>query len=70
MSEADDQTAEPSTSDVTGSGLAAERVRRQEQVDALRRAGREPYPYRFDRTHTVAEAKAHMAAAGIPMRLT
>ena len=58
VSEPGDQTVDPSTSDVTGSGLAAERVRRQEQVDALRRAGREPYPYRFDRTHTVAEVRA------------
>jgi lysyl-tRNA synthetase, class II len=42
----------------TGSGLAAERARRQERVDELRRAGRDPYPYRFDRTHTVAEVRA------------
>ncbi|MGI9029639.1 MAG: lysine--tRNA ligase [Ilumatobacteraceae bacterium] len=39
-------------------GLAAERERRQRRVDELRAAGREPYPYRFDRTHTVAEVRA------------
>ncbi len=46
------------TDTVAGSGLAAERARRQAQVDERRRAGREPYPYRFDRTHTVAEVRA------------
>lgn len=42
---------------LTGSGLAAERARRQGQVDAMRVAGREPYPYRFDRTHNLAEVR-------------
>jgi lysyl-tRNA synthetase class 2 len=42
----------------TGSGLAAERERRQAQVDAIRAGGGQPYPYRFDRTHTVAEVRA------------
>src|SRR4051812_32895436 len=42
----------------SGSGLAAERARRQAQVDALRAGGEEPYPYRFDRSHTVAEVRA------------
>ena len=46
------------TDTVAGSGLAAERARRQAQVDERRRAGREPYPYRFDRTHAVAEVRA------------
>jgi lysyl-tRNA synthetase, class II len=41
-----------------GSGLAAERARRQGQVDAIRAGGGEPYPYRFDRTHTVAEVRS------------
>ncbi|CAN5530449.1 lysine--tRNA ligase [soil metagenome] len=41
----------------SGSGLAAERVRRQAQVDEMRAAGREPYPYRFDRSHSVAEVR-------------
>ena len=42
----------PTPSAHGGSGLAAERARRQAQVDELRQAGGEPYPYRFDRTHT------------------
>jgi lysyl-tRNA synthetase class 2 len=41
----------------TGSGLAAERARRQRQVEELRAAGREPYPYRFERTHSAADVR-------------
>jgi lysyl-tRNA synthetase class 2 len=44
-----------------GSGLAAERARRLAQVDAARAAGREPYPYRFDRTHTLGDVRARWA---------
>ena len=43
--------------ELTGSGLAAERARRQHRVDDLRAAGVEPYPYRFDRTHSAAEVR-------------
>jgi lysyl-tRNA synthetase, class II len=52
--------ADPATTDAPhgGSGLAAERDRRQSLVDEMRRAGRQPYPYRFDRTHTVADVRA------------
>ncbi len=35
------------------SGIAAERVRRIEQLDGLRDGGINPYPYRFDRTDTL-----------------
>lgn len=52
-SAADDPTA-PSNA---GSGLAAERARRTARIAALRDAGVEPYPYRFDRTHTLAEVR-------------
>src|SRR5436190_6784721 len=38
-------------------GLAAERERRLEKIDALREAGIEPYPYRFDRSTTLAELR-------------
>ncbi len=44
----------------TGSGLAAERARRQAQVDDLRAAGLQPYPYRFDRSHSVAALRAEL----------
>ena len=45
-------------SEAAGSGLAAERARRQHRVDALRATGAEPYPYRFDRTHSASEVRA------------
>ncbi|MGI9051570.1 MAG: lysine--tRNA ligase [Ilumatobacteraceae bacterium] len=38
--------------------MAAERARRQRRVDDIRAAGGEPYPYRFDRTKTLAEVRA------------
>ena len=38
-------------------GLAAEKARRLAKLDALRRAGTDPYPYRFDRTHTLGELR-------------
>ncbi len=54
-----------STEQVTsGSGLAAERARRQGRVNELRAAGREPYPYRFDRTHSAADVVALGAGLG------
>ena len=49
---------------ISGSGLAAERARRQQQVDDLRAAGRQPYPYRFDRTHSAADVRALGADLG------
>ena len=36
-----------------------ERSRRLAKVDALRSQGQEPYPVRFDRTHTTAEVHEH-----------
>jgi lysyl-tRNA synthetase class 2 len=48
---------EPMPAAPTGSGLAAEKVRRLERVDELRGRGVEPYPYRFDRSHTLGEIR-------------
>jgi lysyl-tRNA synthetase class 2 len=42
----------------TGSGLAAEKLRRVAKVGELRTRGEEPYPYRFDRSHTLAQVRA------------
>ena len=42
----------------TGSGLAAEKARRIGRVEELRARGDEPYPYRFDRSHTLGEVRA------------
>jgi lysyl-tRNA synthetase class 2 len=53
-----DAAPAPSDAPLTGSGLAAERARRLTRVEDLRGAGREPYPYRFDRTHTLAEVRS------------
>ncbi len=52
MSEPTDDDANP-----TGSGLAAERARRLARIAELRRRGDEPYPYRYDRTHTLGEIR-------------
>ena len=56
MSEPIDNPDAPDLS--TGSGLAAEKVRRLARVDTLRARGDEPYPYRFDRSHTLGEVRA------------
>ena len=66
MTEVTDDDAVPAEfAELTGSGLAAERARRQHRVDDLRAAGVEPYPYRFDRTHSAAEVR-ELAAALAP----
>jgi lysyl-tRNA synthetase class 2 len=41
----------------TGSGLVAEKARRLARIDALRARGDQPYPYRFDRSHTLHEVR-------------
>ena len=43
-------------------GLALERSRRLGQLDAMRSAGTNPYPYRFDRTHTLADIRKEFGA--------
>jgi len=45
---------EPST---TG-GLEAEKARRLARIGAMRDSGTDPYPYRFDRSHSLAEIRA------------
>jgi lysyl-tRNA synthetase class 2 len=53
-----DPTADNDQSSLhTGSGLATEKARRLAQLDEIRAAGGTPYPYRFDRTHTLAEVR-------------
>ncbi len=42
-------------------GLAAEKALRRAKIESLREHGIEPYPYRFDRTHTLAEVRAAYA---------
>jgi lysyl-tRNA synthetase class 2 len=45
-------------STMTGSGLAAEKQRRLARVDQIRTRGDQPYPYRFDRSHTLDQVRA------------
>lgn len=54
----DRPSEEPSNAATIGSGLASEKARRLAQLDDLRANGVAPYPYRFDRTHTVSEVRA------------
>jgi lysyl-tRNA synthetase class 2 len=42
---------------LAGSGLAAEKAKRLAKLDDLRTDGTNPYPYRFDRTSTLAELR-------------
>jgi len=39
------------------SGLAVERGRRLDSVNQLKKSGANPYPYRFDRTHTLGQLR-------------
>jgi lysyl-tRNA synthetase class 2 len=43
--------------DTTGSGLAAEKAKRLDKIQALRDSGTNPYPYRFDRSHSLADLR-------------
>jgi lysyl-tRNA synthetase class 2 len=43
--------------DPIGSGLAAEKAKRLDKLQALREAGTNPYPYRFDRSHTLEQLR-------------
>ncbi len=55
---------EPDSTDqaTTGSGLIAERARRLGLVEEMRADGVQPYPYRFDRSHTLSEIRASSGA--------
>jgi lysyl-tRNA synthetase class 2 len=58
----EDPTAAEAAGELTGSGLAAEKARRLARIDELRGRGLEPYPYRYDRTHTLGEVRAAWGA--------
>ncbi|HET9548333.1 MAG TPA: lysine--tRNA ligase [Desertimonas sp.] len=64
MSDGDHHDRASDAAATSGSGLAAERVRRQRRVDDLRAAGRQPYPYRFDRMHSAADVRELGAELG------
>ncbi|MGA1764237.1 MAG: OB-fold nucleic acid binding domain-containing protein, partial [Ilumatobacteraceae bacterium] len=46
------------SSELDSTNLATFRERRLAEIDALRTNGVNPYPYRFDRTHTLGEIRA------------
>ena len=48
--------------DTTGSGLAVEKAKRLDKIRQLRDAGTNPYPYRFDRTHSLDQLRAAFGA--------
>ncbi len=50
------------TGEIGGSGLEAEKARRLQKLDDMRATGANPYPYRFDRTATLAELRAEHGA--------
>ena len=50
--------------DISGSGLAAEKAKRLQKLTDMRDAGANPYPYRFDRTCTLTELRAQHGALG------
>ena len=58
VSDSPDSVASDAPDAASGSGLEAEKTRRLAEVEALRSAGTNPYPYRFDRTHTLEEVRS------------
>jgi lysyl-tRNA synthetase, class II len=48
--------------DATSSGLAGEKAKRLDKIAALRDGGTNPYPYRFDRTHSLEQLRAEFTA--------
>ena len=58
----DETAASEGATELSGSGLLAERNRRLGLLDDLRAAGVNPYPYRFDRSHTLAEIRTAWGA--------
>jgi lysyl-tRNA synthetase, class II len=55
VSEQPDESAD--IPELTGSGLEAEKGRRLALLDSMRAQGVDPYPYRFDRTHTLDDIR-------------
>jgi lysyl-tRNA synthetase, class II len=53
-----DEPGQTTENEPTSRGLAAEKAHRLAKLDDLRTHGVEPYPYRFDRTHTLAEVRS------------
>lgn len=55
----DDLTAsDPTDAASTARGLSAEKTKRLAKLETLRSQGVNPYPYRFDRSHSLAEVRS------------
>ena len=61
-----DPSFDDETDLLSGSGLVAEKAKRLAKLAELRGAGDEPYPYRFDRTHTLARTSSNSTARWKP----
>ena len=57
-----DQAVDQKSEAERASGFAIERSRRLNAVNELRGTGSNPYPYRFDRTHTLGELRKTFAS--------
>ncbi len=58
MNETPDASPDAESDLLSGSGLEAEKAKRLAKLDDIRTNGNNPYPYRFDRTHTLSEIRA------------
>ncbi len=57
MSDVTPEAPTDDSTEATGSGLEAEKSRRLALLDDMRNTGTDPYPYRFDRSHTLDEVR-------------
>ena len=64
MNDTPDAPLDPASDVLIGSGLEAEKAKRLVKLDNLRARGTNPYPYRFDRTHTLAELREAHGSLG------
>ena len=62
MNDEPDRPLDDESDLLSGSGLAAEKAKRLAKLGALRDTGTEPYPYRFERSHTLDQLRAAHAS--------
>ena len=64
MNDTPDAPLDPASDVLISSGLEAEKAKRLVKLDNLRARGTNPYPYRFDRSHTLAELREAHGSLG------
>ena len=64
MNDIPDAPLDPASDVLISSGLEAEKAKRLVKLDNLRARGTNPYPYRFDRSHTLAELREAHGSLG------